>query len=379
MRVLVVGSYAPSLLNFRGPLIRRLIAKGHEVCVTAPDIGNEIRGILEAMGAQVFEINLTRNETDISGDLFYCWSLFRLIKDTWSERVLTYTIKPNIWGAFAAKLAGVPSVAMVTGLGFTFPEAGTKSGLKTHLVAAAAQILYRLATSFNHRVIFQNQDDVEDFIKAKCLSDRSKVAFMNGSGVDLSHYQRADTVSEPIFLMISRLLKSKGVREYVEAIRIVKSQYKDAYFILVGPLDGGPDGLDESWLKPHLDERLFEYLGYTDDVRPILARAAIYVLPSYREGTPRSVLEAMAMGRAIITSNAPGCRDTIIDGEHGFLVPVRDSDALAAAMISFIKNPQLAKKMGLAANRRAAEKYDVTRVNEQVMQTLGLFSCEVGR
>lgn len=371
-RALVLASFAPSLLNFRGPLLRDLRKAGHEVSVGAPDIDPALRSELEAFGVTVHETPMQRNRVGVFADLRYHRTLLRLMRQVRPDIVLTYTIKPNIWGALAARRAGVPSVSLVTGLGFAFSSARSAPGLKDRAVGFLARTLYRLAARCNQKVIFQNPDDLDDFVASGCLADRSKAALVNGSGVDLEHYARAECVTAPVFLMISRLLASKGVREYVEAARLVRARHPEARCLLVGPHDGGPDAIETDRIEEWQASGSVEYLGSAVDVRPLIAQSAVYVLPSHREGTPRSVLEAMAMGRPIVTTDAPGCRQTVIDGENGFLVPVRDGAALAEAMQRFIDDPSLIASMGQRSHEIALETYDVHKVNAAMLSIMGL-------
>ena len=373
MHVLIVASYAPSLLNFRGPLIRDIVAVGHQISVSAPDIGNEIRTPLESLGVRVYETPLQRTGFDAMSDIAYLRSLRDLMRRLKPDVALTYTIKPNIWGAFAAKKAGIPVVAMVTGLGYAFTDDPSGGSLKQKLTAALARRLYRSATNINRAVIFQNPDDREDFARLGCLADPTKVRMVNGSGVDMAHYSRVPLPEEPVFLWIGRLLGNKGVREYAEAALEIRAEQPRARFVIVGRLDEGPDSVSQSELDVWI-ARGIEFRGYMQDVRSAIAEARVYVLPSYREGTPRSVLEAMAMGRPIITTDAPGCRETVRDGESGLLVPVRDAKALAAAMRRLIEDPERTTAMGEMSYRLCAEKYDVNAVNRTMMRHLGLLA-----
>lgn len=372
MNVFLLGSYAPSLLNFRGPLIRALLDAGHCVSVGAPDISTELRARLESMGATVFETPLQRRGTGLRADLTYYRTLRRVLRIARPDVLLTYTIKPNIWGALAAASVGVRSYSMITGLGYAFTDIGGRPSFGRRLTGVVARRLYRAATRRNHRVIFQNPDDREDFIRMGCLADPSKSAIVNGSGVDMSHYAPVPLSDEPVVLMIARLLGAKGVREYAAAALTLRAHYPSARFLLVGPFDNGPDSIGpaevEQWGAGGL-----EYLGSVDDVRPLIAKARIYVLPSYyREGTPRSILEAMAMGRPVITCDLPGCRETVEHGVNGLLVPGRNSQVLAAAIARLLDNPAEAQAMGEASFALVARKYDVRHVNRAIMEIMGL-------
>lgn len=364
--VLLNGSYAPSLLNFRGSLIRALIAAGHRVHVSSPAISDEIRHQLEKWGAAVHETPLARAGLSPLADLSYLLFLWTLIGRIGAERVIGYTIKPCIWGSLAARGRRVASASMVTGLGYAFIP-GT--GLKRRIVNRLSRLLWRAGTAANDVVLFQNPDDRDDFIAAGALSDASKARLVDGSGIDLTHFQPVPLPGEPVFLMISRFLANKGVREYAEAAAQLRADGRPWRFLLVGFLDQGPDAIEASELDRWCAAGV-EYLGELADIRPAMALASVYVLPSYREGTPRTVLEAMAMRRAVITTDAPGCRETTIDGVNGLLVPPRDAAAVAAAMVRLGEDPLLRAAMADAGLERAQRKYAVDRVNRDIMDHL---------
>lgn len=370
MKILILASYAPSLVNFRGPLVQSLIDAGHMVVTAAPEFTQPLQDRLRSMGAIPHEIGVSRNGISVLGDIRYCLNIYRLIREHRPDLLFSYTIKPNIWGAFAAAMAGISSIGMLTGLGAAFTASSTPRSAKQWLAFTIARRLYRWSSNLNTRLIFQNPDDLKDFIDAGCLRDPGKAALVDGSGVDLSYFTPAPPVREPVFLMIARLLRNKGVLEYASAARILRARYPDARFRLVGPLDPGIDGIDSADLDAWVADRVIDYVGAVEDVRPHLAEAMVYVLPSYREGTPRSVLEAMSMGRAIVTTDAPGCRETIRDGVEGYLVPVGDSEALAAAMERFLIEPERAVTMGAKALERAEAKYDVRRINRVMIDLL---------
>jgi glycosyltransferase involved in cell wall biosynthesis len=366
--VLLNASFAPSLLNFKGQLIEAMAAAGHDVHVSAPGIDPAVAARLMAIGATPHEVRLSKAGLSPAEDLAYCRQLKRLIGEIGADLVLSYTIKPNIWGSLAARSAGAASASMVTGLGYAFIEGG---GVKRKLVRSASRLLYRLATDANYAVVFQNPDDEADFIAAGCLADPSKARRVNGSGVDMGWYAPAPLPDEPVFLMISRLLVNKGVREYGAAASAILARRRDARFLLAGYPDEGPDGIDPAELEAWQASGV-EYLGRLDDVRPAIAAASVYVLPSYREGTPRSVLEAMAMGRPVVTTDGPGCRETVVDGDNGFLVEPRDPAALAKAMELLIDEPALRARMGANGLALCRAKYDVEQVNAVLMRHLSL-------
>lgn len=371
MRVLLIGSYGPSLLNFRGPLIGALVAGGHEVHVAAPGLDVELRRRLESLGAIVHDTPLERQSAGFVSDLKYLQRLTALFRALRPGLAITYTIKPNIWGAFAGARTATPTAALVTGLGIAFTDTGKEDSFKLRIIKKLVRLLYRMASDRNWRIFFQNPDDRSDFEAAGCLSDSSKVRMMRGSGVDLRHFSPSPMPETPSFLMISRILGAKGVREYARAAIRVKKIHPEAKFRLVGFFDKGPDAISESEVAQWVSEGI-EYLGPTDDVRPHFASTRVYVLPSYREGTPRSVLEAMASGRAILTSDAPGCRETVIDGVNGYLVAVRNTDMLASRMCELIENPNLTEQMGAASLAMANEKFDVRKVNARLLSDLDL-------
>ena len=369
---LLIASFPDSLIKFRGPLLRALVAKGLDVHVAAPDLADvpDIRTELEALGITLHGISLKRTGTNPVADLATVAELWRLMRRIRADYVLGYTIKPVIYGSMAAWLANVPNrFALVTGLGYAFT--GEASG-KRCLLRRLIQRLYRFGLSKSRKVFFQNPDDEALFRQLGLLPADIPSCVVNGSGVDVADYALAPLPEKPSFLLIARLLGDKGVREYAQAARKVKAQYPDAVFRLVGWIDDNPDAISQQELDGWVNTGTVEFLGKLADVRPAIADCNVYVLPSYREGTPRTVLEAMAMGRPVITTDAPGCRETVTDGDNGFLVPVKAVDELAAAMVRFIENPELVAGMGERSRLVAEQKYDVHRVNEFMLGEMGV-------
>ncbi|MBK8375865.1 glycosyltransferase family 4 protein [Sphingorhabdus sp.] len=365
-RILVNGSYAPSLINFRGPLLRAMVEKGLEVHASAPDIPAEIADELAAIGVKAHSLPLQRTGRGLLGDIGYFRALRRLMSSIRPDCVLGYTVKPNIWGSIAAKVSGVRSYSWVTGLGYVFIEG---DGLGRKATQFVARQLYRIATACNHKVIFQNPDDMADFIAHRCLADTSKTAMVNGSGVDTAHFSPAPLPDAPIFLLIARLLRSKGLAEYGDAVKLLKGRLPGGRFQLAGMLDEGPDAISQAELDALIASGI-EYLGPLSDVRPAIAAASVYVLPSWREGTPRTVLEAMAMGRPIITNDVPGCRQTTVDGHNGLLVQPHDAQLLADAMERLGQDSAMRERMGQASLDRVREIYAVERVNAAMIDIM---------
>ncbi|RZI85371.1 MAG: glycosyltransferase family 1 protein [Rubrivivax sp.] len=370
MKVLLIASYPESILAFRGPLVEALVACGSEVHVAAPGITAlpHVGGALEAHGATVHDIPLRRTGTNPLADAASLVALVRLIRKLRPDVTLPYTIKPVVYGTLAAWLAGVPRrFALVTGLGYAFT--GERQGPVKRIIS----LLYRFALAKAHKVFFQNPDDERLFRHIGLLPSRVRSVVVNGSGIDIeSHRVQPLPAGTPTYLMIGRLLGDKGVREYAQAAARVKQRHPNARFLLVGWIDANPDAIAPDELDGWRQEGVIEFLGKLDDVRPAIAASTVYVLPSYREGTPRTVLEAMAMGRPIITTDAPGCRETVIDGENGYLVPVKSVDALADAMLRFIDDPGLAPRMGKRSREIAEDKYDVHKINAVMLREMGI-------
>ncbi|MBR4333260.1 MAG: glycosyltransferase family 4 protein [Clostridia bacterium] len=356
-----------TVYNFRGDLIRDIIAKGYEVAVTGPDSTDVDK--IEALGARFHEIPMNKTGTSVIGDLKYCNALTAFLKAEKPDATLGYTVKPVIYGAIAAKRAGVKNVtSLVTGGGYTF----ISTSLKARILGVIVRTLYRVGFRKADHVIFQNPDDLKEFCE-KGLVKKEKCSFVSGSGVNLDHFERAPLPPEPAFFMLSRLLKSKGVGEYLEAARMVKEKYPQAKFYLLGKYETAmQDALDRDYVEAFIRDGVIQRFEETSDVRPYYAMCSVYVLPSYREGTPRTVLEAMTMGRPIITTDTQGCRETVLDGQSGFLVPIKDSKAVAEKMIWFLEHPERIPEMGQRSYEYAREKFDVKKVNAQMIQTMQL-------
>jgi glycosyltransferase involved in cell wall biosynthesis len=370
-RVVVLGGFAPALISFRGDLIAAMASAGHEVIACAPGAHPEVAEALRARGARDLPGELDRSGINPLADLASLLRLRQMFRHLRPDLVLAYTAKAVIYGAGAARLAGVPHIfALITGLGYAFIDGRE---VKRRILRQMTTRLYRASLAGCDAIFFQNRDDLDEFRRTGIVAAEKRLIRVDGSGVDTEHYGFAPVAPEPpTFLLIARLLRDKGIVEYVEAARRLRAEYPKARFCLLGPMDPNPAGLSAAVLDQWRAEGAIEYLGEADDVRPHLRACTVYVLPSYREGMPRTVLEAMATGRAIVTTNAPGCRETVVDGDNGFLVPPRDAGALAEALRRFIVRPGLATCMGARSRRVAEQRFDVHRVNAVMLEAMGL-------
>lgn len=415
MKVLVIGGLARSLVRFRGPLIRAMLARGHSVVGSANGRDPSTEAKLAEMGVDYYPIRLARAGMNPAADAVTLYDLVRLMRAVKPELVFGYTIKPAIYGSLAARLCGVPQTfSMVEGAGRAFMPC---ESIPHFVSASVAKCLYRVGLPWNRRVVFVNPDDRNLFTDGWYIPAR-KTVVINGMGIDLSRFAHVppEEGNGLRFLMVSRLLRDKGVREYVKAARIIKAEYPDTQFRLAGTLDANPSSVKKEELDGWIEEGVVDYLGQLADVRPAYADCSVHVLPSYyREGTPQVNLEAMAVGRPIITTDSPGCRETVLRilpgkelaqqnggtanafgisagdhpagdnalneseqshglelGANGILVPPRNADALAAAMAFFIDNPGQIAVMGRASRRYAEDRYDVHKVNSMILDAMGL-------
>ena len=372
-RVAVIASYGLSLTNFRLELLKRMVANGHSVLALAPEIGSDTSKTLSDIGVTYREIPMSRAGINPLEDLKTLRSLTSELRDFKPNVVLPYTMKPIIYGNLAARRVGAcRRYALFTGLGYTFSEENPTG--KRAFVRAVAVRLYRAALRGLDLAFVYNPAEEADIRKFGLVPADVPVLRVPGSGVDLSRYEDSALPNGPVqFLMIARLLKSKGVGIYVEAARILKERGIAAEVCLLGPLDPNPDGYSEADVNEWQAKNILTYLGATKDVRPYIRNASAIVLPAiHREGIPRTVLEAMSMGRAVITTDVPGCIDSIVDGEDGFIVPAGDARALADAMERLAADGCLAAAMGRSGRKRAEDFFDVHKVNEILLHAMGL-------
>ncbi|WP_411991675.1 glycosyltransferase family 4 protein [Agarivorans sp. DSG3-1] len=373
MRVLVIASFADSIIGFRGDLLKAMKDQGKDVHVAAPDYTEEQKHALQDLGVTPHSFALQRTGLNPVKDTKSLISLYQLIKQVKPEQTLAYTIKPVIYGAIAARLAGVKNVySMITGLGYVFTQQLTAKQKLLHQIVC---VLYKVGLGFSKGVFFQNPDDAELFI-SKSLVAKSKATLINGSGINLQRFpelalpEMASNKPDLHFLLIARLLKDKGVLEYAEAAKQLKAQGYSCVFHLAGWIDDNPSAISQQDLDSWIDQELIEYHGRVSDVIGLIQQCHVYVLPSYREGTPRTVLEAMSCARAIVTTDAPGCRETVVNNQNGYLIKPKSADSLTTALKRYLEQPELVKQHGLASRQYAEQRYDVNRVNQRILNVM---------
>ncbi|MGC3873534.1 glycosyltransferase family 4 protein [Halomonas sp. GXIMD04776] len=365
--MLFVAGNARSLIANRGNLINEMLDQGLEVGAAVPT--RDYLPEVEKLGITIFPFDMGRTGINPLSDLHAVLKLIHIMRRNKPEAVFSYTIKPVIYGSIAARIANVPRVySMVTGLGHIF----TTDSLRTRIIRLMVTKLYRLGVSCSNRVFFQNPDDENDFIRFGIVRNKEKIVRVNGSGVDTNQFARLPLPEgSPVFLFVGRMLTEKGIAEFVDAATELQKDYPEARFIAVGPHDPClPHSVKLEQLQQWKTKSAVEFIDGVKDVRPWLAKCTIFVLPSYREGTPRSVLEAMSIGRPIITSDAPGCRETVVEGLNGFLVPPKEVAPLATAMRKFLESPEQIVTMADASRRIAEEKYDVRKINGLIMEAM---------
>lgn len=364
MKILLVANTAWNIWNFRRSLIELLVQEGYKVVCAAPEDGYQHK-LATLEGVRFVPLTqLTRKGLSITNNLRSFFELVRLLRREQPTVVVSYTVKPNIFGSIAARIAGIPIVATVEGQGYT----ATASALFRGFIF----LLYRIAFQQVRKVVFLNHDDQREFLQHKVIPLHKTIVIM-GTGVDIRYFQPtvASRPASCIFLFIGRLLSDKGIREFVHAATMVKRVSPQVRFQILGSTDAGnPASIPATELQQWIESQQIEYLGYTDDVRPFITGASAIVLPSYREGMPRVLLEGMAMGKPIITTDSVGCRDTVEDGINGYIVPSENAAALAEAMLQFV---ELSRAEQLAMSRYSRYRVVKKFSNEKVLpQYLGV-------
>jgi len=364
-RIMLVANTAWSIFRFRHGLLVSLLKAGVEVVVVAPQ--DSSFADLQALGCSTLDLGLSAKGVNPFLELLLLFRLWRIYKKLQPDLIIHYTIKPNIYGSLAAKVAGIRSLAVTTGLGYTF--------VNDNVVARVARCLYRLAFRFPQEVWFLNADDRGEFL-ARRLVDDSRAILLPGEGIDLARFSPRVPVPSPDgrfrFLLIARMMWDKGVGEFVQAAQIVRRSYPNAVFQLLGACDvPNPSQIGIAQVETWVREGIVEYLGTTDDVCSAIARADCVVLPSYREGVPRTLMEAAAMAKPLIATDVPGCRDVVKDGINGFVCPMKNAEALADSCIRMLNATENDRQqMGLAGRQLMVEHFDEALVVSRYAEML---------
>jgi glycosyltransferase involved in cell wall biosynthesis len=363
MRIAIVLNTSWNIYNFRMNFVRALLKKGHEVHTIAPH--DEYAKYLEEAGCINHVVRMDSRGANPIKDCALIAELFMVYYKVKPDMILHYTIKPNVYGTIAASLLRIPVINNVCGLGTVF--------LKNDVVSAVAMFLYKVSFRFAKKVFFQNPDDLKLFLD-KNLVPAKAVDLLPGSGIDLNkftalNYHRNERFT---FLMISRLITDKGVLEYIDAIRKLKASGSQANFQILGAMD--PEhkrGIKKELIQEWIDEGLIEYLGTTNDVRKFIQRADCIVLPSYREGTPRTLLEAASSSKPIIATDVPGCNHVVVNNYNGLLCKLKDANDLAEKMrqMAGLDNETL-KQFGANGRTKMEAEYDESLVIDKYLQAL---------
>lgn len=375
MKIAIIGTTSADMIGFRGDIIKVLAKKGHEVYAFAVDYDVNKREKIESLGAKTIDYQLSRAGLNPLSDIYNTYKLSRTLKKLKPDLVFSYSVKPVIFCTLAAVFAGVRRrIGMLEGLGYAFTDHPNGMTNKSVMIRKIQILLYRIAFPFLERLIFLNPDDPVDLVENNNMHVK-EICVLGGIGLNLVDYPYSTPNVSPIsFIFIARLLAEKGVYDYIAAARLVKSKHPNANFIILGRLDeDNPGGLSSEELKNLVDEGVVIYPGFVSNVHEWLTNSSVFVLPSYyREGVPRSTQEAMAIGRPIITTDGPGCRETVIDGKNGFLVPRWSPEILAEKMVFFIENPEKIQTMGIESHKIAQEKFNADLVNLRLLNYLGL-------
>ena len=368
MKIAVLSSFTTSLFWFRVDMMQSFQRAGYEVLAVGDGDEAEWADRFAGLGIRYRQIPVQRNGTNPISDLKTMKALNRLLKEEKPDKIFAYQAKTVIYGGIAARLNGIREFyPLIAGVGSVFLGDSPKQKLIRSILVAE----YRLGMAKAPKVFFQNRDDLKVFTDHGILPEH-KAVMIHGSGVNVENFTATPLPQEPGFLCISRLIRDKGVVEYLDAARKLHQRRSGVKCVLVGPFDTNPSAIKPEELQLYIDDGSVEYVGEQKDVQPYLRACTAYVLPSYHEGTPKTVLEAMACGRPTITTDAPGCRETVTDGVNGFLVPVKDVDAIVDAMEKILDEPENTADMANAARQMAEDVFDVHKVNLKIRQTMGI-------
>lgn len=363
--ILIVASFDKSLIRFRGDFIKHLVKEGFNVFAAAPNFTEEFQDKIRKIGAKPIEINLQRTGLNPLKDLKSILELKSVIKDHKIDIVFPYTVKPVIYSSFAANMAKTPVISLITGLGYAF----TGLTAKARTLQRFNEMLYKLSIKKNKVIVFQNKDDYQLFLDRNIIPKSQKVNFVSGSGINLNQFrfQEKNPTDLVKFLLVARLIKEKGIGLYMKAAEVLKKKYPKTEFHLIGAPETSPSAISLDELESFHKNNIIIFHGKQTNIEEHLNNVDIFVLPSYyREGIPRTTLEACSCGNPIITTDSVGCRESVKHGENGLLIEPKSVDALINAMEYFITNPKKIKEMGHNSRKYAEERFDVNIINKDL-------------
>ena len=377
-RIAIIGTTASNLYGFRKDFILSCIKKGYQIYAFVSEFNDDWLDKIKNLGAIPVIYKLSRGGLNPFADIYSGYQLIKKIKEIQPDIVFSYSTKPVVYGTLASYYAKVPHIyGMIEGLGSPFTIHKNGQSTKTKFTQFIQIFLYRIVFPFLNKIIFLNYDDPKDLIISNNIKHKvNAIQVLGPIGLNLQDYsyKKWDETQEISFIFIARLLAEKGIYEYLDAARVVKSKYPKAKFTIIGGLDKeNPYGLSERELENVISAGVIEYPGFVNNVAEIIQASGVFVLPSYyREGVPRSTQEAMAIGRPVITTDVPGCRETVVDGVTGFLVPKWNPQVLAEKMIYFIEHPEQINKMGYQGYLYAKEHFDAEKVNIRLSEIIGI-------
>lgn len=371
-KIILLNNTAQNILGFRKHLVQFLLAHNYQVYAMATDFTAQTKEEVASLGAIPIDYTFARGGLNPFADLKNMKKLEKVFKQIQPDVLLTSFSKPVIFGTLAAKKAKIPkTIAMLEGLGYTFTEQPDGQSLKAKIIKQIQVFLYKIALPKADTMIFLNPDDPKDLLDRYHIKVKKR-EILGAIGLDLNEYKFTNTPIKPIsFVFIGRLLREKGIFEFLKAAEQVKKKYSTVVFKVIGSFDSeNPGALKQGELQYYIESNIIKYPGFVTNIKDWIRESSVFVLPSYREGVPRSTQEAMAMGRAVITTDVPGCRETVVEGKNGFLIPKWDVAALAKAMEYFIENPEEIKRMGEESHKIASEKFDGEKVNRKLLKII---------